>query len=126
MYRCLGCLVLLAACHGEEPVVYAPSLEFLAPTDGATVTAGDVQVSILVDDFTLMAPEAHNEGAPAGYCELSLDGVVVSQMETTQFTLADVAVGAHTLDGELFFADGDALDEEFDAPVTASIAFTAE
>lgn len=143
-------LVALAGCGNADTdvVVYHPALSFLAPVDASTVPAGDVSVSILVDEFVLTAPEtahmepvsepfllrlvvpsadAHNaEGTPAGYCELSLDGTVVTQMSATQFTLPAVAAGAHTLSGELFFADGDALDEAFDAAVITSVAFTAE
>lgn len=138
-------LVALAGCN--EEVEYNPTLAFLAPAEAATVAVGDVPVSIVVEDFELEAPEAahatpvplplwlrllvpaaqaHNEGTPAGYCELSLDGAVVTQLAVTQFTLTGVTAGEHTLSGELFFADGDGLEEAFSAPVTASVTFTAE
>jgi len=138
---------VLLACHGKDsgdtaPEVFHPALDFLAPTDGSTVDAGDVQVSIDLHDFVIEAPEsgqnlalppalwlleseasAHNEsGTPAGYCELSLDGTVVTDMSTTQYTMTGVAAGAHTLVGHLLFADGD----ELETPVSETISFTAQ
>ena len=51
-----------AGCAGDDeastPGDFSPTLEFLAPADGASVAAGDVQVSIVVDDFALTAPDA--------------------------------------------------------------------
>jgi len=140
-------LVLMAACSGPEEVPeFHPTLEFIAPTDGGSVAAGDVQVSIVVEEFVLAAPEAearatdrpaalpmlllleqtaaaHNEeGEPTGYVQLSLDDAAVGQMDTTQFTLVGVTAGSHVLKGELLFVDGDALEE----PVSESITFDAE
>lgn len=119
---------------------YHPTLAFLSPDEGETVPVGDLQVSIVVEDFELVAPEgtvarvgalplwllpalaaAHDEeGVPSGYCELSLDGAVVGQLDTTQLTIP-IGAGPHTLEGRLHYADGDELAE----PVTASVSFTA-
>lgn len=123
----------LLACTTEAPAG-APSLLFLAPTDGAEVAAGDVDVSLLVEDFTLTtatarAPRvswspipaawAHSEGAPSGFVRLVLDGGAPIDVTTAQTTLPDVAEGDHELVGELRYSDGDALEP----PVTASVSF---
>lgn len=135
---------LLVACSGDtDTAVYTPSVSFLAPVADSTVTAGEIAVTLVVDDFELTAPEtasrapspvplplrlfvasaeAHNEaGMPAGYCALALDDVAVANLSETQGTVT-VAAGAHTLSCELMFADGDALEPA----VSASVAFTAE
>lgn len=134
-------LGVLAACTDGKDTTTAPTptLEFLSPSDGETVPAGDVTVSIVVTDFTLVPPDAsarvmpsmplvlmattafaHNEGTAEGYVELSLDGAVVAQIGDTQAVLPDVAAGAHSLSGALYYSDGDAIG----APVT--ISFTTE
>lgn len=128
---------------GDDSATPTPTLSILVPADGATVAAGTVDVTIIVDDMTLEEPGAdearatgspllwlipgrdalaHNEGTAEGYAELSLDGSVVAEMYTTQTQLSDVAAGAHTLGCELYYSDGDALEP----PVTAEISFTAE
>jgi hypothetical protein len=147
MTRIAPLFLLIAGCTGGESdsdVVYTPTLSFLAPLDGSTVAAGDVAVSIVVDDFILTAPEsarldgpalplplmmlesaaeAHNEeGTPAGYCQLSVNDSEVTKMDTTQFTIPTMSPGTYTLTGTLFFADGD----ELETPVSATVSFTAE
>ncbi len=136
-------LGLVGCAGGSEEEEFHPSLSFLSPAEGATVPAGELQVSIVVDDFELVpstvaaaAPPvgglplwllpsvalAHDEeGVPSGVCELRLDGAVVGTMDGTQLAIT-VAAGAHELEGELLYADGDALEE----PVVASVSFTAE
>lgn len=135
-------LMIGCADKGDDSATPTPTLSFLAPADGATVTAGTVDVTIIVDNMTLEDPSAeearavddallwlipgrsawaHNEGAAEGYAEISLDGAVVAEMYTTQAQLTDVAAGEHTLTGALFYTDGDALEP----PVTAEITFTA-
>jgi hypothetical protein len=47
---------------------------------------------------------------------------VVTDMSTTQYTMTDVAVGAHSLVGHLLYADGD----ELETPVSVTISFTAQ
>lgn len=137
----LGLILLMAACAGKEEEAPTPTVSFLSPEDGATVAAGAVDVTLIVENMTLEEPVetaragdallwlipgrpayAHNEGETEGYAELSLDGVVVAQLGSTQGQLTDVAAGSHTLVAELFYADGDALEP----PVTATVGFTAE
>ncbi len=136
--------LVLVACGGDaDTAVYTPAVSFLAPVADSTVTAGEIAVTIVVDDFALVPPEtasrapapvplplrllvasaeAHDEeGIPSGYCALALDDVAVADLSDTQGTVT-VAAGAHTLSCDLMFADGDALEPA----VSASVAFTAE
>ena len=63
---------------------------------------------------------AHGEGAEAGFVRLTLDGVDVADVGTTQWTLTGVTAGDHTLTGAVLFADG------HDPEVSATVAFTAQ
>lgn len=130
-------LSLVLACTSTEPTE-TPAISFLAPTEGATVAAGDVPVSVVVEHFDLeeetsslsfpllpLMPAvafAHNEGEAKGFVRFTLDGTDLDDVWDTQYTLVAVAAGAHTVGAELFFADGDALEP----PVSASVTFTAE
>lgn len=115
-----------------------PTLAFLAPQEGDVVDAGEVDVSVVVDDFVLVEPTAsvgspfswlvptawaHGDegGTPAGYVVLFVDEVEVGQLSTTQGRI-EVAPGVHGLRGALRFADGDPLDP----PVEAALSFTAQ
>jgi hypothetical protein len=134
-------LSLLACTSGKddtgEAAIAAPAISWLTPTDGATVTAGDVDASLVVDEFTLQDPAKHNEGAPEGYIDVAVDGTSAVTTGTTTFTLT-LAAGAHDLTAQLFYTDGDevsatstALCDEDDtdpacAPVLATISVTAE
>jgi hypothetical protein len=132
----LGALVALTACSGGA--AETPAVSFLSPADGATVPAGDVAVSVVVEHFALeqdtarLVPwlsvwtpsvaYAHSEGEAAGFVRFSLDDVAVGDVYDTQYTLTAVEAGAHTATAELVYADGDALEP----PVSASVAFSAE
>ncbi len=116
-------LTLLFACTAahDDTVEEAPAVRFLAPLDGDVVAAGDVPVSILVEDFTLKSPAVHNLGTGEGYAEIRVDGVDTLASMRTNFTLS-LAAGEHTLEAELFYVDGDPLEPA----VTASVTVTAE
>jgi len=115
-------LLSLLACADDTDATAAPTLAFVAPPDGAVVTADTaVAVSLLVEDFGLESPAKHNEGMPEGYVVLRVDGVDAETMATTQ-TEVLLAAGAHTLEAELFYVDGDALQPA----VVASVGVTAE
>jgi len=134
-------LSLLAACAGPtdtaEESIAAPTVEWLVPSDGDSVTAGDVPCSVVVSGFTLVDLAKHSEGAPEGYLSVSVDGAEVLATASTNFTLP-VEAGAHDLVAQLFYEDGDAVlatdaelcDEDSEdascAPVAATIALTAE
>lgn len=134
------CLVL-AACSGGEEAAPPPTLEILAPADGASVTAGEVAVSVVVTDFVLVEPGtqarrfdptgwlplssayAHgDEAAARGWLALTLDDVEVGTLGDTQGALTDVLVGSHVLSVELIHEDGDPVEPA----VRATTTFVAE
>lgn len=120
-------LVLLLACAGGDDTgaLPPPTIAFLSPSDGDSVTAGSVDVALVVEEFTLVAVEAtriakHSEGAPEGFIDLRVDGTSVVQSGETNFPI-ELQAGAHELVAELLYADGDPLDP----PVSATISVTA-
>lgn len=117
-------LMLLVACTAGKDDSAAPdpaTLTLLTPSEGDVVAAGAVSVAVVVEDFLLVDPAKHNDGSPEGYLQVRLDGADVLTTGATTFTVEDVAAGAHTLEVELYYADGDALEP----PVSASVGFTA-
>lgn len=129
-------LSLLVACAATEEVEPA-TLSFLTPTEGETVAAGDVDVSLVVENFALINPSAksgfrflgfyptawaHNDDLPQGTISLILDGGAATSLTSTTTTLTGLAAGSHTLSAELLYEDGDALEPA----VTATVTFTAE
>lgn len=135
-------LALLAfGCPQPEQEPPIPTVSFLSPADGATLAAGEVDVSLLVEDFTLVAHTAavtprpppfplslvaqarahEGEETYEGYAVLRLDDADVATLSETVATVT-VEAGAHALEVELFHADGDA----FDPPVTAVVGFEAQ
>lgn len=135
-------LLLAFACTGPDEdagdeAVAAPSIEWLVPSDGDTVTAGDVACSTIVDGFTLVNVAKHSEGAPTGYLSVTVDGAEVLATSDTNFTVT-LAAGAHDLSAGLFYEDGDEVlatdtelcDEDTTdaacAPVAATVSVTAE
>jgi hypothetical protein len=125
-------LPFLLACTGsadDTAEAETPTISFLAPEDGATVPAGDIDVSLVVDDFTLEDPAKHNEGQPEGYVELSwTDGTTSDEEQTadTNTVISITSPGAWTLTASLYFADGDEVTEEFADFEPASVSITVE
>ncbi len=140
MIRVAWTPLLLIGCTKDE-VAETPILEISSPAQGATVAAGDVDFSVVVEHFELVTPEvarvvpfdptawlpiasayAHGDGASQGWLSVSLDGSEVMTLGETQGTLSAVAAGAHELSIELTHEDGDPMDPA----VEASVSFTAE
>lgn len=96
-----------------EEAVAPPTLAWLTPSEGDTVSAGDVACSTIIDAFTLEDPAKHNEGAPIGFVAVSVDGQEVLQAGATTFTLT-LDAGAHELIAQLFYADGDEVSANAD------------
>lgn len=84
----------------------APAVSWLSPSNGATVTAGDVPCSTVVENFVLTSPAKHNEGEPEGYISVSVDDSEVTTSSSTNFTIT-LAAGDHSLMAALYYADGD-------------------
>ena len=106
--------------HDDSAAEATASVSFLAPLDEELVVLGDNSASLLVEGFTLVDVERHNEGTPEGFVRLSLDGVMVAESGLTQLPYTLTETGEHTLTAELFYSDGDALEP----PVSASVTFT--
>jgi hypothetical protein len=123
-------LATLAACTAggdsaaDSAAPETPTITFLSPADGDTVTAGDVPFSVIVEHFALVDLAKDNEGEPEGYIGVSVDGTEVLQTSETTFDLALGTEGAVTVEAELFFSDGDGLDEAFGETISASISLT--
>jgi hypothetical protein len=135
-------LLILNACSGNgndstAKVFPAPTVAWLSPANDATVTAGDVACSIVVDEFALKDLAKHSIGQPAGHVSVSVDGKTVMQTSSTTFALT-LKAGAHDLGAQLLYADDDEVtatadhvcDEEDTDPacviVTATVSVTAQ
>lgn len=141
--RNLLLILSVSGCDGDKDSASSPSLTFLSPAGGETVTTDTVDVSIVVEDFALVEPEDASARLPAarilplalmsvgtawahegtetleGFCRLTLDGAEVADMVGTQHDLSGLTDGEHTLEGELLYPDADPLDP----PVNASVKF---
>lgn len=119
-------LIALFACAASDDssTDADATIEFLSPEDGSTVAIGDVDFSVVVENFALVDLAKHTEGESAeGYIGVSIDGVEAVQTSDTQFTLTLATAGTFAVDAELFYGDdGDALDE----PAVASLTLTVE
>ncbi len=128
----------LLACAGTatDTSIPASTLEWLSPSGGETVAAGDVSCSIVIDHFTLWSPAKGNEGEPIGYFAVRVDDAAAIESASTVFSLT-IDAGAHDLTAQLYYADGDPVltaddavcDATSDAtcdPVVSTIHVTAE
>lgn len=137
--RAMLFVIALSGCTGGE---LEPAVEITAPADGAT-TGADVTITVEVTDFALVDPEsarrarrpvwtpldlfpaayAHDPSAdPEGYVEYSVDGDVVATTTDLSFAVTGLAAGAHTIEVELYYPDGDA----FFPAVTDEVTITVE
>ncbi len=114
-------LFALIACEPETEVEVS-TISFLSPAVDEEVAVGDVDVSVIVEHFTLADPKhGAEDGVSVGYIVVSLDDSEEQNFGSTNFTVAVDAAGEHTLTAELVYEDGDSLDE----PATARVTFTA-
>ncbi len=119
-------LLLLTACTGETDTAadVEPTIAFLSPAEGDTVSIGDLACAVVVEKFLLTDPAKHGgEEEPEGYIGVRVDGVEVLQSSTTNFTIPLDTAGVVELTAELFYAnDGDPLDEPAVATVSLTVA----
>lgn len=112
--------LLLLACHGDkhsEEEEASATVQFLVPLAGEEVPVGDASFAVVVENFSLVDPAKHNEGTASGYIQVRLDGSDVLQSSTTNFTVTVGAAGDHTVEAELYYEDGDALEPAVSASV---------
>jgi hypothetical protein len=118
--------LFLTACSGTvddtAEAEAAPTIAFLSPADGEMVVAGDVSVSVIVENFALEAPAKHNEGEAEGYIRVTVDGAEVLTTAETQFIVTLDPTPEHTIGAELLFADGDELEPAVSAEIGVTIA----
>ncbi|MBM4367148.1 MAG: hypothetical protein FJ102_13115 [Deltaproteobacteria bacterium] len=118
-------LLLLLACDPATDTADSadidPTIEILSPSGDEPVAAGDVAFSVIVENFSLVDPKHSEEGETAsGYIGVSVDGDEVDRVALTQFSVA-LAAGEHKVAVELFYDDGDPLDERASDVVTLSV-----
>jgi hypothetical protein len=118
--------LFLTACSGTvddtAEAEAAPTIAFLSPADGEMVVAGDVSVSVIVENFALEAPAKHNEGEAEGYIRVTVDGAEVLTTAETQFIVTLDPTPEHTIGAELLFADGDEIEPAVSAEIGVTIA----
>jgi hypothetical protein len=116
----------LSACtvDDDSAETEVPSIEFLAPTPDEVLPVGDVAFSVIVEHFLLVDVAKDNAGEPEGYIGVRVDGTEVLQTGATTFDLTLADAGTFEVEAELFFTDGDTLDEAFGEPVSAAISVT--
>lgn len=118
--------LFLTACSGTvddtAEAKAAPTIAFLSPADGEMVVAGDVSVSVIVENFALEAPAKHSEGEAEGYIRVTVDGAEVPTTAETQFIVTLDPTPEHTIGVELLFADGDEIEPAVSAEIGVTIA----
>lgn len=120
---------LLLACTGlGEADAETPTVAFLSPDDGATVPAGEVEVSVVIENFLIDDPSKHSDGGADGWMTISVTQGDATEEIQTRSTRLDVTLvaGAATLGANLHFADGDEVGDEFADFEPASIEVTVE
>ncbi len=133
-------LLVLAACQTSDGGE-APTLTILSPAEGDTVAVGEVQVSVIVENFELFVPGtarlvpfdpttwlspaawAHgDEASTRGWISMTLDDDDASVLGATQGSLSNVMAGSHALTLQLIHEDGDPVEPA----VAATVTFSAE
>jgi hypothetical protein len=122
-------MIFAVACTSKSDdtaLAAAPTISFLAPEDGAVLSPGPIDVTLVVDGFTLTDPAKHSgegEGL-SGYIALTYDDQGTNLTENTGSTQASIdlnGTGPHTLTAELLYADGDALEPAVSASIDIDI-----
>lgn len=122
-------IILAVACTSKADDTAseaAPTIAFLAPEDGAVLSPGAIDITLVIDGFTLADPAKHggeDEGL-SGYVALTYDDNGTNLTENTGSTQASInlnGTGMHTLTAELMYADGDALEPAVSASIDIDI-----
>jgi hypothetical protein len=89
---------------GPRPASTA-KISFESPTNGETVTGGDVKVRIKLLDATIVKQTSTNIQPDQGHIHLFLDSQLVSMNYGLTATLPNVPAGQHFLRAEFVAAD---------------------
>jgi len=101
--------------------VAAPTLQLVAPAEGATIDADTVNVSVTTTGHKIVMPS--NTLVPGeGHVHFTLDDRPFEMSTTPDFAFEDVAAGQHTLVAELVQNDT----KPFSPPVKQQVTFTAK
>jgi hypothetical protein len=96
----------------------APTLTITAPTEGATIAPGDVEVKVAATNLEFVMPSNKNV-AGQGHVHFTLDDRPFQMSVEPNYTFKDVAAGTHKLRAELVQNNTD----PFDPPVFQEITF---
>lgn len=123
-------LLLLLACAEptDSAVAETPTVEFVNPTEGEVIQAGDSNVSIAVNHFVLVDPAKHSDNGAEGVIHFTMvQGSDSEDFETssTTFTVT-LAAGEAMLTADLIYADGDAITDTFPDYEAATVTITVE
>ena len=126
---CFFSMMFAGACTSkadDTALAATPTIAFLTPEDGAVLSPGAIDITLVVDGFTLADPAKHggeDEGL-SGYVALTYDDNGTNLTENTGSTQASInlnGTGMHTLTAELMYADGDALEPAVSASIDIDI-----
>ncbi len=116
-----------AAAPAARPIAPAvapaavPTLQLVAPAEGATVDAGTVNISVTTTGLKFVMPS--NTIAPGeGHVHFTLDDRPFEMSTTPDFAFDDVVAGPHTLTAELVQNDT----TPFSPPVKQQVTFTVK
>ena len=107
--------VVLAACYsppaaapGSAPGPGAPSLSVVSPAEGASISGGEVKVSVNTENFTIKGGGGANK-PNEGHVHMKVDGGAVSMAYGDSHSFSGVPAGKHTLEVELVNNDHSSL-----------------
>jgi hypothetical protein len=116
-----GCSQKSAAPSTAAPAsaVAPPTIKVVAPTEGATLPAGDIKVSVQTTGLKFVMPGGADV-AGEGHVHFTLDSLPLKMSDKPDYTFTGVAAGAHTLHAELVQNDA----KSFTPPVEQVVKFT--
>lgn len=98
-----------------------PTLKLVAPTDGASVPAGDVRMAVETTGLKFAMP-SNTLVAGEGHVHFTLDDKPAQMSDTPELVMKAVTAGPHKLKAELVQNDT----TPFDPPVLEEITFTVQ
>src|SRR5512136_67218 len=114
----VGTCALMAGCTSQPSVPVVPKVIISSPTDGATLTAGNVAVTIQVQNFSIVDKQGQANVAGEGHVHYYLDvspipsdpakpaipanaNATWAHVAATSYTFSNVSPGMHTVSVQL-------------------------